>query len=125
MKISQALWSDKTGWIRNDSDLEGQSAQLLFIFGSTSLLKDKSIIDGIRRYYPDATLFGCSTSGEIFGTQVLDGTITVTAVRFEHARIKKVWGEIERIEDSHKVGENWRKNWREIHWSMCLYFPMV
>jgi hypothetical protein len=42
----------------------------------------------LRRAYPQSTLIGCSTSGEIDQTRVRDESITVAVVRFDATRVR-------------------------------------
>ena len=105
MKTEQRKWTQSTGW---DRPLEGSANndfQLVFIFGGTSALKDKKHVEEIRRAYPKAYLFGCSTAGEIVGTQVLDDTLIVTAVHFDHARVEGASAKSKGPEDSLRVGQ--------------------
>jgi len=88
MKIEQSLWTSKSGWSSQPTEELKDAAQVAFVFGATNVLSDKKIIDDIRRTYPRAYLMGCSTAGEIFGTRVLDGSLVVTAVAFEHSFVK-------------------------------------
>lgn len=41
----------------------------------------------LRRAFPHAHCVGCSTGGEIQGTQVRDDTLAVTVIAFEHSRV--------------------------------------
>lgn len=41
----------------------------------------------LRSHFPRASILGCSTAGEIFGTTVGDDSLAVTAVRFRHTRV--------------------------------------
>ena len=66
----------------------GETAQLVLLFRSTSLLKERQYLAEITGAYPKAHLLGCSTSGEICDTQVLDDSMVVTAVSFEHTRFQ-------------------------------------
>jgi hypothetical protein len=43
--------------------------------------------DTVRRAYPNAHFFGCTTSGQIQGTAVREDSAVVTAIEFEHTRI--------------------------------------
>jgi hypothetical protein len=109
MKIQQRKWMVSTGW---DSPLGGnstQSYQLVFIMGSTALLKEKKLLDEIRCAYPKAYLFGCSTAGEICGIQVSDDSLVLTAVHFEHTLLQSASAVIERPEDSFQIGEKLAK----------------
>lgn len=109
MKIEQRKWTLSTGW---EYPLNGSSAplfQLVFIMGSTALLKEKTRLEEIRHAYPKAYLFGCSTAGEICGTQVSDDSLVVTAVHFEHTLLQTASTGIDRPEDSFWVGEKLAK----------------
>lgn len=88
MKIEQTVWTPKTGW---QSALPGQlaeAAQLVLVFGGTRIFKVSEHLNEVRRAYPRAHFFGCSTAGEIAGTQVSDDSLVVTAIHFEHTQIK-------------------------------------
>src|SRR5262249_37074837 len=61
-----------------------------FAFGSRAVLADPASLAALRSAFPDVPLVGCSTAGEICGTNVQDGTLSVTAVRFEHTRLRVV-----------------------------------
>ena len=89
MKITQKQWKVNSGWqpAMNAAD---QNAQLVFVFGSTALLKEKERIDEIKKACPGAYVMGCSTAGEILATHVTDETIAVTAVHFEHTGIQGI-----------------------------------
>ncbi len=61
--------------------------QLILVFGSTALLSDSGHFDAIRSAFPGGLVVGCSTAGEIHGTEVSDDTLVVTEVNFEHTRL--------------------------------------
>lgn len=44
-------------------------------------------MEEIRSLYPDAQIIGCSTAGEICGTQVWENTLVVTAISFAHTTL--------------------------------------
>lgn len=79
MRIEQRVWT-KHGW---DSRGELESAGLVLVFGGREALAGADWAPELRRTYPRAILFGCSTAGEIRGTQVLDDTVVATAVELE------------------------------------------
>ena len=60
---------------------------LLLIFGGRKILQNTSIIKQLKIAYPDSILAGCSTSGEISGTNVNDHSLSLTAVKFENTSI--------------------------------------
>ena len=68
----------------------GAQANLVLLFGATKRIKEKGLIDMIQAAYPNACIFGCSTAGEIIGTQVLDDSLIVTAVSFSATKVAGV-----------------------------------
>lgn len=88
MRVDQTLWTKATGWQPFPLGRLGACAQLVLLFGSRALLKDTRHIEEVRRAYPLAHFLGCSTAGEICGTQVLDDSLVVTALQFDHTHIE-------------------------------------
>lgn len=105
MKISQTRWSSARDWESQTPDNLGESAQLVFIFGGTSILKQSEHLAEIKKRYPRAHLFGCSTAGEIYDTQVSDDALVVTAVCFEHTELKGARIHINEVRNSFHAGE--------------------
>ncbi|HNS15241.1 MAG TPA: FIST N-terminal domain-containing protein [Syntrophorhabdaceae bacterium] len=64
------------------------SAGLVLAFGAASIFREQILLEEVKRFYPDACIFGCSTAGEIYGTHVLDGSLCITAIGFEHTQCR-------------------------------------
>ena len=88
MKVEQYSWAQSSGWSKNLGENLSNDANLLMLFGSRALLEGKNQFQEIKTAYPNARLVGCSTSGEIFGTEVKDDTLSLTAVNFEKTDLK-------------------------------------
>jgi len=101
MKVEQLHWTAGGSW---HSPAELKDAQLALIFGGTAQLVPARM-EEIRAWYPNALLLGCSTSGEILGTRVFDDSIAVTAVAFEHTRLKLASQTVASASDSRAAGE--------------------
>src|SRR3989338_11312551 len=100
MKTEQKKWTQDGGWqILSDNHLK-DVAQLVFMFGDTDMLKDPSHFQMVRDWYPQAHIVSGSTAGEIIGTEVLDGSMVVTAVRFDTTTIQVAKTKIDTMEDS-------------------------
>jgi len=107
MEIEQCRWTAARGW---EPRLPGglRAADLVLIFGGTGVLgdlRDGGLYREIAMAYPKALLFGCSTAGDIFGTQVSDDTLVATAARFESTRVVGASTRIEGPQDSFAAGE--------------------
>ena len=105
MKVEQGRWTPAKSWESESLGNLGETAQLVLLFGSTSTLKDQKILGRIKKTYPQAHLFGCSTAGEICDTQVSDDSLVVTAVSFDHTQLEGAQIKISEVENSYQVGE--------------------
>ena len=103
MIVTQHLWT-AAGW---DQPLpEAGEADLVLAFGAPAALEGPEALAGLRRAFPGAEVVGCSTSGEIRGTSVLDDTLAATAVRFAHSRARTAVVELDAVGgDSAAAGE--------------------
>jgi hypothetical protein len=86
MQTAQAQWLRSSGW--HPAPALSWQPDVAFVFGSRNLLGDPAGVAALRTAFPNVPLVGCSTAGEICGTNVQDGTLSVTAVRFEHTRLR-------------------------------------
>jgi hypothetical protein len=105
MQIEQTLWMDGKGWIPAFPGRLGQGAQLVFLFGSPACLKKADWQTDIVTAYPNAHRIGCSTAGEIHGTEVTDDSLVATAIAFEHTRLQGVSLKIDDSHGSYQAGE--------------------
>lgn len=104
MDLEQSRWMAAGGWEpRSPGRL--RDSQLGMVFGGPEALKDVPLREVVAAAYPDAFLFGCSTAGDIYGTQVSDDSLVVTAIRFETTRVLGRTTRIEGPEDSFAAGE--------------------
>lgn len=105
MQIEQTRWSQSKGWVPSPAGKLGANAQLVLLFGSPDCLKQTAWQDDIESTYPNAHRIGCSTAGEIYGTEVTDETLVATAISFEHTRLHGVSLKLGDVRDSFQAGE--------------------
>src|SRR5947209_2799854 len=87
MKTAQFWWNGNGGWQAAEGN-PSLAPQLVLVFGSRALLEAGAATAELRRDFPGAALFGCSTAGEIRGTRVDDLTVVATAVEFTSTRVR-------------------------------------
>ncbi len=105
MKTEQRKWLKDVGWtIVSDNNLK-DTAQLVFLFGETSLLKDPKNFQAVKSFYPNAHILLGSTAGEIIGTQVLDNSMVVTAVHFRDTKVGVAKTKVQSMLESEVAGE--------------------
>jgi hypothetical protein len=104
MIIQQHLWRESEGWRPGWAEERPCNAQVVFVFGSPFLLKNSRLLAEVTEKYPAAMLFGSSTAGEILADQVFDDTLTVTAVQWQHTRLRFAGDIITNAESSLAAG---------------------
>lgn len=87
MQIQQYQWTHSTGWKPALPTSANATPHLVLLFGSPALLNSSPHLNEIQAIYPTAHVIGCSTAGEILGTQVLDDSLIITAIQFDHTEI--------------------------------------
>lgn len=105
VKIQQIRWTATSGWTPQRITAAPLPAQLLLIFGATSLLGRPGLIESLKSLYPAAHVFGCSTAGEICGTRITDDSIVATVVQFESTRLEGARVNLADVNDSFSAGE--------------------
>ena len=105
MQIEQTRWMEKGGWTPVSPGGFGSAVQLVLVFAGTSLIQNPDKLAEVRAAYPRAKIMGCSTAGEICGTQVTDDSMVVTAIRFAHSTVEGACIQIQAEENSFRLGE--------------------
>lgn len=102
MKVEVRKW-EKSAW---NAPAQLSDAQLVIYFAGRGLLDSGDRFLEIKSSYPTAHIIGCSTGGEIFADEVLDGTVCVAAIRFRATKIKAANINIENMHDSFNAGKS-------------------
>jgi hypothetical protein len=79
------------------------SPDLILVFGAPAAFEPK-LHSCLRGAFPDTRLMGCSTAGEICQDSVLDSTLVLSAVKFEHARWRVAQTHFDGLADSAAAG---------------------
>src|SRR5579859_2038620 len=103
MYIEQQHWLGGDGALPHPSALPAP-AQLVLVFGAPHLLRQSTFYPVLRATYPQAHILGCSTAGEIYGTQVLDDSVVITAVHFEQTPLQCAQVALAAVADSFAAG---------------------
>lgn len=84
MKIEQAIKTLNTSFVFEKERIVLNNP-LVLVFGNRFLLESEGLYEEVRAIYPNGHLVFGSTSGEIIGCNVLDDSLTITAIEFEKA----------------------------------------
>jgi hypothetical protein len=110
MKNYSFQFQNKKGWVNLSQKAEVDSEQTLILaFCSPQFRDNPAVFAELSSFFPKAIIVGCSTSGEIFGEQIFDLTISCTAIRFESASLKQSFQTIENPSQSFDAGKTLAK----------------
>ncbi|MGB1204230.1 MAG: FIST signal transduction protein [Chitinophagales bacterium] len=106
MQIQQQSWNAYNGWTveRNENFTFAKPALVLAFGNRFELEKEERFIE-LQNFYPNSHIILNSTSGEIIGTEVKDGSIVVTAIQFEHTTYEVAVENIKNWESSYAVAK--------------------
>ncbi|DAB30576.1 MAG TPA: hypothetical protein CFH84_03270 [Sulfurimonas sp. UBA12504] len=103
MQIKTYLYMDKKWSEPLDVSMDSSNT-LVVVFGSTDIVSIQEGLDTLILLYKNATIMGCSTSGEIYKNEVYDASLSVAVVKFEKSTFKLVVEELEE-ENSFEIGK--------------------
>jgi hypothetical protein len=89
MKLLNLVY-DKN-WIAKDGELAKEDyslANIVFLFGDTDFIKDENRFFELKNLFPNAKIVGCSSSGNIFNSQVTKFPIVATVIAFDSATVE-------------------------------------
>jgi hypothetical protein len=74
------------------------------LFGASSLADQPDPIHDVVRIYQDCSVVGCSTSGEIYGSQIKDGTLVGAVVDFDRTIVRSASAPVDSTASSFRAG---------------------
>src|SRR5580692_787128 len=70
-----------------DTMAANANSNVVLVFGSRQQLLETSWFSILTKMYPKANILSASTAGEIYDSDVLDDSLTVTALEFQYTPI--------------------------------------
>lgn len=104
INTTQATWDPRSGWSELDRSELRSSIDLVFVFGSRELLEEGAALEQLAERLSGATIVGCSTAGEILGTEATDGTVVAAALSFDDTRVSSARVKLADYPDSKEAG---------------------
>lgn len=86
MKVTQ--YQFKNGQWTPPLPQNSATTKLLLVFGTRSLLEEKSVLSDLEKVFPNSKSIGCSGSGEILGSRIEDESIVVSAFEFHQTNVQ-------------------------------------
>jgi hypothetical protein len=88
MKVETFEWQPPSGWSADGLGRGDSRQTLVLAFGDPALAGDRRPLAELADAFPESTILGCSTSGQILDAAISDGGLAVAAVRFENCRLR-------------------------------------
>ncbi len=104
MRLDVLRYDPRAGWTPRPLPPGDGRDTLLLLFGSASAEMPREAFSDLVQAYPDATIAGCSTEGEILDGRIEEGGLVAALVRFDDTRVRAAWAPLERAADSFDAG---------------------
>lgn len=91
-------------WSVNEHPQWDSEQTLVLAFFSPRFGLDDGPLARLRHWYPRSSVLGCSTAGEIIGSEISDDSIVVAVIQFERTRLRTATAAVGRAEDSADAG---------------------
>ncbi|BAO76656.1 FIST signal transduction protein [Winogradskyella sp. PG-2] len=102
MRVEQ-LSLKKSAWYEAISEIT-ISPDIFMLFVSPSFDMKEELVKELQILYPNITIVGCSTAGEISGITVSDASVSLTAIQLEKVKHKLIRVDIESMDESFDAG---------------------
>ncbi len=103
MQLFQYLYEPESGWQLVTGEIF--EPDLILAFGSGKDCSGDILVEWWRTQFPNSQLVGCSTAGEISGTNVSSNTIVATGIKFDRTDIQVRSVDFNSSESSHEIGK--------------------
>lgn len=102
-RIAASQFVQGRGWSEALDPGLNSTATLVTVFGSR-LAGANDAVKEVYAAYPDSHVIGCSTSGEILGSEVEDDSVVVGVMRFARSRLANAFAPVRDPGDSRRAG---------------------
>jgi hypothetical protein len=121
MKVATVLFENNS-FVRelNNDGLDFTDSDLVLGFGSRALVSDGEVFAQLQNKFPGSQLVLCSSAGEIYANEVLDNTISITAIKFSSTKIKTYEVDITDFDTSFEAGSSLIKNFVQENLKLIL-----
>jgi len=105
MQLETLSFEASTGWSQPLPPLDSE-ATLVITFGDPSFGDSPQPLGELKRAYPNSHLLGCSTSGEIHGPSIREGSLSVAVVKFERTHLRSAFSSVAGAVESYQAGRD-------------------
>ena len=104
MELSTFSYSASSGWSDDLPALDSERT-LVVAFGAPGFGADTRPFEDLAEAFPQASMAGCSTAGEILGTDLRDDSVVVAVARFGTSTLRTATATVPSSEGSFAAGQ--------------------
>jgi hypothetical protein len=104
MELETRTYTRGGGWASPLPQQMDSAKTLVLAFGAADYVDAPAPLEELRAAFPQARILGCSTSGEIAGSRVMDGSLSAAVVRFERSDVATAAAAVAAPEESFAAG---------------------
>lgn len=109
MNLQTFQYLQGKGWsIETFPNVDSENT-LILVFAAPEFIDHPEPIQELAKHYPKSKMIGCSSAGEILGSNITDKSISVAIAQFEKTPIKITKIKIQSPKDSYITGESLAK----------------
>lgn len=105
LTIETISHTQSCGWSTPKFPSLDSERTLVLVFGAPDYIDGPGPILDLVKAYPNSHIAGCSTSGEILGTELRDNSLSVAVVKFNHTKLAVATAPVRAVGDSQKAGD--------------------
>lgn len=104
MQLHTFSHTSDTGWSVDSFPALDSERTLVIVFGASEFADAPEAIHELAAAYPNSNVVGCSSSGEIFGTHISDGSLAVGVLQFETGSVRSTITSVQSPDESFEAG---------------------
>ncbi len=105
MEINTFNYTSEKGWSVPEFPHLDSKNTLVIIFAAQEYISRQQPIEELIKSYPQSTVIGCSTAGEIIQSIIHDATISVAVMKFKYTKLIETSAEVKSADDSFDAGK--------------------
>jgi len=103
LRVTDLTYDPIAGW-SGDIPASSNSPTAVFVFADASYRDHQEPLAELASALPYAEIIGCSSSGEISGSNILDGSMAVAVAEFQNTTLRSATADVHRLEHSRVAG---------------------
>jgi hypothetical protein len=104
VQLETLSYTTAQGWSVRPFPALDSERTLVVVFGAPAFVENPAPILELRAAYPRSHVVGCSTSGEIDGTTLNDGSLIAAVARFESSELETTFARVDGADGSFAAG---------------------